>query len=125
MTNVILHFIFKGDKLSIQCKDNEIMENILERYSIKICKNIQNLFFLYKGQKLDKNKKLSEYIKNEKIITILAEEINTTCFKEKILKQLNYIICPKCYGISIINFEEYKIKINKCDNDHSLNVSLK
>ena len=125
MTNITLNFIFKGEKLTIQCKDNEFMKNIFERYSIKIGKNVQNLFFLYKGQKLENNKKLSEYIKNEKIITIIVDEINNTFSKEKQLKQLNYIICPKCFGISIINFDEYKIKINKCDNNHSLNISIK
>jgi len=125
MTNVTLNFIFKGEKITIQCKDNELMKNIFEYYSKKLLENVQNLFFLYNGQKLDKNKKLSEYIKNEKIITILVDEVNTTFPEEKKLKKLNYIICPKCYGISIINFNEYKITINRCDKDHSLNISLK
>ena len=125
MANVTLNFIFKGGQISIQCKDNELMKNIFERYSIKIDENIQNLFFLYKGQNIDKNKKLNEYLKNEKLITILVDEINNSFIKEKKLKHLNYVICPKCNGISIINFDEYKVKINKCEHDHSLNISLK
>jgi hypothetical protein len=125
MANVTLNFIFNGGQTTIQCKDNEFMKNIFERYSIKINENIQNLFFLYEGQNIDENKKLSEYIKNKKIITILVNEINNSSSKEKKLKNLNYVICPKCNGISIINFDEYKVKIDKCENDHSLNISFK
>ena len=44
--------------------------------------------------------------------------------KENKLKHLNYIICPSCYGNSIINFNNYKIKLNKCDKGHSLNISF-
>ena len=45
MTNVTLNFIFKGEKISIQCKNNELMKNIFEYYSKKLLENVQNLFF--------------------------------------------------------------------------------
>ena len=41
------------------------MKNIFERYSIKIDENVQNLLFLYNGKCIDKNQKLSDYIKKK------------------------------------------------------------
>ena len=56
MTNVTLNFIFKGEKISIQCKNNELMKNIFEYYSKNYLKMFKIYFFYIMAKNLIKTK---------------------------------------------------------------------
>ena len=42
-----IEFIFEGEKINIQSKSDEKMEEIMKRFSIKADKKLENLCFVY------------------------------------------------------------------------------
>ena len=58
----LIVFIFKGNEISIHCNRNENMNDIFKRICIKLQKNINNLYFLYNGQVINKSSKLENII---------------------------------------------------------------
>ena len=49
MENAILKFTYKGQDVDIQCKRNENLIDILKKYTNKINKDINNIFFINNG----------------------------------------------------------------------------
>ena len=97
MSKVI--FIFEGQRVEIQCKNEDRMRDICIKLAIKIDKNINNLYFLYDGKMINLELKYKEIINSINEMNILVYE------KEG-------IICPKCgENINIdINEKEDEIK---------------
>ena len=58
MAEIILNFIYNNHELKIPAKRNEFMKDIFKRYIIKIEKNINDIFFLYNGNKINDEIKL-------------------------------------------------------------------
>ena len=75
MEEITLNFIFEQIEIKIQCQKNEYMREIFKKFAIKIGKDINNLYFLANGNKVNEELKLEE-IKNLKIILVYE-------FKEK------------------------------------------
>ena len=46
-------FSFNGNDIIIQCNKSERMEEILKKYSIKVGKEINSLYFIYSGNYLN------------------------------------------------------------------------
>ena len=109
-------FNYKGIETVIQCKIDERMEEVLNKYKSKI--NIDNIYYLYNGNKINKENKLEEIINNEdrslNIMKILVYDIN----------EIKEIICPECNENVIININEYKLRM-KCNNNHNNIIILK
>ena len=45
-------FIYKRNKITIQCSKEEKIKNICNKYASKIDKNINSLYFLYRGNQI-------------------------------------------------------------------------
>ena len=58
MSKVI--FIFEGQRVEIQCKNEDRMRDICIKLAIKIDKNINNLYFLYDGKMINLELKYKE-----------------------------------------------------------------
>ena len=116
MSKIILNFIFNGKEIKIQCKRNEFMKDIFKRYISKIDKDIDKLYFIYNGGKINEELKLKEINNKENNIIILVYELSKDCKKEIIFSK--DIICPKCGTNCIININDYKIDLNNCENSH-------
>ena len=95
MSKVI--FIFEGQRVEIQCKNEDKMRDICIKLAIKIDKNINNLYFLYDGKMINLELKYKEIINSINEMNILVYE------KEG-------IICPKCGENININEKEDEIK---------------
>ena len=108
MSEVI--FSYKGNQTRIQCDENEKMKNICIRFSIKLNIDINKLYFLYNGDKLNEELKLIDITKgiDKKEIIILVNDINEIIKKENIISSKE-IICPICKENIFINFHNYKI----------------
>ena len=109
-------FNYKGNETIIQCKINETMEEVLNKYKSQI--EIDNVYYLYNGNNINEKNKLEEIVNNEdrglNIMKILVYDIN-----EKVdNKNIKEIICPECNENVIININEYKLGI-KCNNNHN------
>jgi len=61
MENIVLNFNYLGQEIKMQCKKSEYINNILMRYTNKVNKDINNIFFIYNGTIItNKNIKLEE-----------------------------------------------------------------
>ena len=123
MDDLILNFIFEGQILKMQCKKNECMKEIFKKYATKIGKQINNIYFLANGNKINEELKLEE-IKdiNNILVNEMKEEKQDKIIDNK--KQSKDIICPICSESCIINFDEYKIILKQCDNKHEISNLL-
>ena len=121
MNDVNLDFIYQGNAIRIQGKRNEYMKDIVKRYIIKIGKNINDVFFMCNGNKISTELKLEEINNKDKEIKILVGDVNDKNAKNKEEKssQNKDVIYPECGNICLIDINDYKIKLNKCINNHS------
>ena len=78
-------FIYKGSQTKIECEENERMINIFRKYASKLDINLNDIYFSYNGEKIIENFLIKELIqeKENKIITILVEDINKASQKLK------------------------------------------
>ena len=122
-------FNYKGIITVIQCLEDEKMEEILKKFSTKVNLDINNLYFLYSGNKINSQltfaQIISEADKGRKIISILVDELNL----EKQKTNSNIInsffpVCPDCK--EMVPFEIYGHKLRlQCTNGHLNLLSLK
>ena len=121
-------FNFNGINTKIQCKKEDKMENILNKFKSKIEKNINTLFFLYNGNQINidltfnEQANLEDKNKNEMNVLVFEKEKNANLQKE--LKLSKVIICPKCNENCRINIQNYKVKLYECKNNHEINNIL-
>ena len=117
-----IEFIYNEKKIEIQCYKDDKMEDIINKYIIKSSINKNSVIFLYSGNKIDEELKLSEIIGKEKKILVidLKDYINNN----KSIIQSKYIICPKCGENIRIKIHNYQIYLYECKNGHRINNIL-
>ena len=126
----IVEFTFNGIKTLIQCNSKDTFKNIIQKFIIKIGKNINNLYFLYSGEIIKEELTFNELVNKEDkkrdkmcIIALEAEEDNSPRNNNKKSK---YIICPECKENIRLGIYNDKITLYECINNHIFkNLSLK
>ena len=127
MTNIL--FTFNGVETLIQCKIEEKMKDIFKRFCNKIQFDINSLFFLYNGGKINENLTFNELAnkldKQYGKMNILVYKQGTTIsnVNEGNVKSKE-IICPKCNENCFIKFQDYKILLFGCRNNHNNYILL-
>jgi len=127
MEDIILNFNYKGQEVKIQCKKKENMNDIYKRYTNKVNKDINSIYFINNGNILyNNNTKLEEINNKNNEINILVYDINSNNNNTKriIEKEYKDIICPKCGDNCLFEIKDYKINLYKCDNKHNINNIL-
>ena len=127
MSKVI--FLFNGLEIIIQCNKDEKMKEICKRFALTTNNEINKIYFLYNGHKINEELKFNEIANKEdnerNIMNILVYEINKTIIKDNIIKS-NDIICPECNENILIKLNDYKINLFNCKNNHNKrNILLK
>ena len=124
---VEVEFIYDGNKTIIQSNINEKMNDIFNKYIIKIGKNINDIYFVYDGGIIKDNLNditFNEFANNTDIsrnkMNILVYDKNLNIDKNNIIK-LKEIICNKCGENIKILIDNYKIKLYGCKNRHEIN----
>ena len=119
-----IDFTYNSIVSTIQCNKNEKIKEICNRFSIKIEKNIDDIYFVYDGSKLDNNLFEKEFDniannidKERNKMNILAYDLNEQITDDN-MKQSKEIICPKCKESTRIIIEDYKIILFDCKNGH-------
>ena len=90
------------------------MKDIFNKVEIKLKIENNSVYYLYKGNKINKELKLEEIIKEDDInnIIILINSIdeinNNNIVKSKFVK------CPECKENTRIKFNDYRIKLYDC-----------
>jgi len=120
-------FLYNGENIIIQCNLNDKMKDILKRFEIKLEKDINSLYFLYEGKKLEEELTLEENINKDDMklnkINIIVNDIDKKEEKEINIKSKE-IICPKCKESIKINIFNYRIFLNECKYNHKINNIL-
>jgi len=120
-------FNYKGAETIIKSQTEETIEEVIKIFKTKIGTEINNEYYLYNGNMINKNNKLEEIINNEdkanNKMKILVKDTNGTN-DENNLEEIKEIICPQCQENVIINLKDYKIGM-KCINDHNNKILLK
>jgi len=126
MSNV--EFMFRGILTSIQCKNDDLMQKICEKYTKKLSLDINTLFFIYNGNKINLQLKYSDIInqtdKARNCMSILVNSFNSNNENNEDIIRSIYPICPICKENARIQIQDYKINIFGCKNGHKINNLL-
>ena len=124
---VEVEFIFNGIKTLIKCNEDDKMNDIFNKYIIKINKNINDIYFVYDGKNINENSKdltfnqfTNKIDKERKKMNILVYDKNVNKEKKSIIKSKE-IICSKCGESIKILIKDYKIKLYGCKNGDEIN----
>ena len=103
-----IKFIYGNNKLEMNINENDLLISVMKIYSDYITKDINKLYFLYKGKslKLDSELKINQFKK----INIIISVFNIKNSNEK--KILNQIVCPKCANLACLNIYLFKLFSN-------------
>ena len=113
MEKIKINFIFNKQ---IICDRNNEIKDIIKKYCSETNQKKERLNFLYENKKINENLKIEEINDSDNEITILVKE-NNIINNANSLQYSENIICPICKNyICIINFEDYKISLNKCNS---------
>ena len=100
-------------------KNEEIINKFIEKRRI----DINSVYFIYSGNKIENNEIILEQVINE--VDKKRNEINIIVNKKDVdipkssLEKSKEIICPECKKDANISFKNYKISF-KCENGHDL-----
>ena len=111
-------FIYEEQQIKIQCNINDIMKDIINIFKNKIKEEYNNLYYIYKGDKINEDLKLYQLIKDKNV-----KNINIIVYNNKENGKdiaLNEIICPECKEKILINIKDYKINLYGCKNGHKM-----
>ena len=129
MTKVV--FLHEGQKIDIQCDENDKLETIIQRFCEKVQKNKDNLLFLYGGQFVQKNSTFinlaNSLDKTRKTISIIVtekeEDNNALLLKEnkELKEKLNKANKTIEEQKTEINELKYKITMIKSEGMNQIN----
>ena len=122
-------FKYNGLDTIIQCKIDDKLKDICKKFCLKSYKDINNLTFIYGGEILNLDLQFNQTAnimdKQNLKMNILVYEKNASIINEnKRIINSKDIICPKCGEIYLIEFKDYKIKLNNCKNKDENIISL-
>ena len=117
-----INFIYNGKNIIIQANINDKMNEIFKKFLIKAELEDKSVYYIYKGNIIDKGIELEKVIGKEdknlnkmNIIANIKEEI----INNEIIKS-RFIICPECKEKTFIKIEDYRIELYNCKNGHKI-----
>jgi len=113
-------FSFEGSKIVIQCKKEDKMEDICNKFVNKVGIDINSIYFLYNGDLINFELKFNEQAKkidkDKNEMNIVVNKLNPSIINE----ERKEIICPECGENCKIKISDYKIKFYDCKNKHEI-----
>ena len=89
-----VELLFNGATTTIQCKENDTIKEILDKFCVKVGQNIKDLCFLYGGKIIELNKTFYEVAsvedKKRKIMSIIVTDNETAKNENSHLKKSKY-----------------------------------
>ena len=126
-------FYYQGNKINIQCKTDQKMKEILEKFANKYIIDINNLIFLYSAELLNlEDNPIFENLANREDkernkMDIIVYNRNTNIVNQNNANDIDYgkkstnIICPICQENCRMSIINYKIIFYECKNKHKIN----
>ena len=127
-----VEFNYNGNISYIQCNSNDKMGNICQKFATKISIDINSVYFLYSGNKINneltfhQTANIVDKGRNQMNVLVFPFDVSNPNENENNnIIESKEIICPKCGESIKINIEEYKISLYDCKNGHKIkNISL-
>ena len=122
-------FIYKGQKTSIICKNEDKMKDIINIFKTRYNINIDLLYFIYNGNIINLELSFNEQANS---IDLGRNEMNILVYESKEYTNINNpiivkskeVICPECDESCRFNIKDYKIDLYECKNNHKMNNLL-
>ena len=121
-------FNYKGVNTTIQVNETDTMETIFKNFGGKTQTDINSVYFLYGGNKVNEKLKFNEiannFDKERKKMNILVLDAYLLS-DEKSLKEIKQVVCPICKENCRLRIDDdYKVKLFDCINAHPSNAIL-
>ena len=119
-------FNYNSRNLIILCEENETIRDICKKFAEKTKIDINSIYFIYSGKKININLTFSQCANDEdkqrKKMIILVNNIynNNNNINQANIKSKD-IICPICKKNCKIKIKNYKIQLYDCKNKHNIN----
>ena len=117
-------FNYEGNIISIQCNIKDKMSDIIDKFLLKAgIKENNILYYLYKDSKINCELTLMEIAndtdknRNKMDIIVIKKDENINIINEIISKN---IICPECKENILMKFNNFKIDLFECKNNHKI-----
>jgi len=123
-----IDFLYNGIITTIQCNINDKFKDIINNYILKTGNNLNKVYYLYSGQKIDNYELTFNDISND--IDKKRKKMNIQIINDVNINDNNInikskqIICPECGEDIRIKFNEFKINLYECKNRHNINDIL-
>ena len=123
-------FIFDGITTIIQCRNEEKMEDICQKFVKEIGVDINTIYFIYGGTKISNHLTFNEQAnpldkkRNEMNILVYQSRKTVILNEDNLMKISKRIICPLCLENCRIKFQNYKLLLYGCKNGHETNDIL-
>ena len=125
-----IEFIYQGESIKIQSKSDEKIKEFIKKYTTKLGKSKEDIYFLYGGGILNENLTFETQAneddkKTNKMIVIVNNRVDNNNDGEISLVKSKYIICPQCKESSRILIDNYNLGLYDCKNGHKTdNISI-
>ena len=117
-------FNYEGIITKIQCHITDKMSQIISKFIIKTKEKGDNLFYLYNGNKINKELSFIDQAnvldKNRKKMNIIVNKNEEDIYQTKEILSKD-VICPECKESILLNVKNFKINLYGCKNNHQIN----
>ena len=130
-----VEFRYNGGFTIIQCKGNDLMKDICQKFINKTLIDKNSIYFIYNGKggnDFNENETFNQLAismdRIKKKMIILVNDINkdNEGNNKGSFLQSKVVICPKCKETIKMNIKNYKVNLFDCVNGHKCNnLSLK
>ena len=125
-----IEFIYEQVSTFVQCKPEDKMKDIFQKFETKSGINLKTVFFVCGGRILNGELTYSEISKSKDNIKVLVYQGNMDDktkeqkdFNESITKP-KFIMCPECHENIRYKLNDYKINLYECRNGHKIDNIL-
>lgn len=119
---ISIEFNYEQDIVVIQANENDIFNQVINKYLQKSKLNSTSIYFLVNGNKVNPEETVESHMtqvnKETKKLNIIVTLIDNKTKLDVIIKSKD-IICPKCGEPCKIEFKNFRIKLYACANDHT------
>ena len=120
-----VEFTLTGMKTVIQCNENDLLRDIINKFAIKREKDVKDIYFIYNSdvikesyKNLTFNQIANQNDRERKKMCILVNEKDNKQNENTFIKS-NEIICPRCRESILFSINDYMITLSGCKNKHT------
>ena len=117
-----ISFLYQSSETLIQCQKDDLMKDICIKFANKNKININDIYFIYNGNKINENLTFTQQVNTDDNIRnkmkILVYKYNDLKKTPKLIKS-NEVICPECKEICLLQIIDYQIYLSNCKNGHT------